>query len=165
MKKYFIAFLVLWMLALPAWAQVTFLGNNGEFQVVPNVSVSGMGQLQSCARSINFNSANTDNAISLLLPAGSSNFYFWRILLANASASITTATIGVYSATGAGGTTLVAQTAITVSTGAASTSNNLQQLYGGSTTESFNFSTIYARVINAQGSAATADVCVLYSPL
>lgn len=124
--------------------------------VNPGVSVA-------CARGVNFNSANTDNQITIFSPTG--NYAIFRILIANASASISTATMGVFSSTGGGGTTIVSTSALTITTSAANTNNNMMPLFNGSFTQSFNFSTVQARVGTAQGSAATADVCVYYIPL
>jgi hypothetical protein len=126
-----------------------------------------VGQLAATITGVNFNSANTDNAINIPLPTGYSNYRITGILISNASASLTTATCGVFSATGGGGTAIVASaTAITISTGSTNTNNNQQVLtFSNSNTEAFNFSTIYFRVQTAEGSAATGTVTVFYQPV
>lgn len=117
---------------------------------------------------VNFNAANTDHAIAITLPGGVSRYRLEGVRISNASASLTTATCGVFSAAGGGGTAIVTGgSAITVSTGAANTANNMQQLTlaVSNTTTSLNFTTLYFRVGTAQGSAATADVTFLLFPL
>jgi hypothetical protein len=110
-------------------------------------------------RGVNFNSANTDNAITITCPT--SNWSLFRIFIANASASISTATLGVFSSTGGGGTAVLANSAITVTSASANTANNMQAISTGSVTQSYNFTTVQARVGTAQGSAATADVILV----
>lgn len=161
---------------LPNW---TITGNIFNFA---NYTVSGAGavaakqltvggstvsKLAVVTRGINFNSANTDTPITIGLPTGVSNYQITQIRIANASASLTTATCGVFTATGAGGTPIVTSgTSITVNTASANTNNNVQNLtVNNATTQAYNLSTIYFRVQNAQGSAATADVLIEFAPL
>lgn len=120
-------------------------------------------------RSVNFNSANTDNALTIILPPGITNYLIPAIYISNASASITTATFGIFSAVSGGGSAIfTAGQAITVSTASANTANNTMVISPatfGSTTQSINFSTLYFRVGTAEGSAATADVVFQILPL
>lgn len=120
------------------------------------------------ASSVNFNSANTDTAITILLPTGYTRFIVNRVIISHASASLTTSTVGVFSATGGGGVALQSLTANTVSTASDATANNAQNIASGVTNVSFvgaslaTPNTIYFRVGTPQGSAATADVTVFY---
>lgn len=118
-------------------------------------------------RGINFNSGNTDNAIPITLPPGVTNYRVVNVQIANASASISTATFGVFSATGGGGTAIMAAgQVITVTSSAANANNNAQTATPATAnTESYNFATLYFRVGTAQGSAATGDVIITISPL
>lgn len=110
---------------------------------------------------VNFNSANTDNAITITLPAGVSRYVVQRVTINNASASISTATMGVFTATGGGGQTIAATQAITVTATTTGTNNNTQSLATtNSTTEAYTDSTLQIRIGAAQGSAATADVII-----
>lgn len=119
---------------------------------------------------VNFNSANTDNAIAVSLPTGYTRYMGTQFKITNASAAITTATFGVFPATGGSGTAIVnAGTAITVSSSADATNNNAQNLNGNNVgSESFTLAgtpTLYFRVGTAQGSPATGDVTVYASPV
>lgn len=113
---------------------------------------------------VNFNSANTDTSIPISLPAGISNYNFNVLIITNANHTLVTATFGVFSASGGGGTALIAGgTAITVSGTTANSANNAQRLAGVNTTD-YNFSTLFFRVGTAEGAAATADVIIGIEP-
>lgn len=119
------------------------------------------------ATGVNFNSTNTDTAISVVLPVGVTNYLVATVRIANASASISTATWGLFSATGGGGTAIEgAGQTISVTTAAANTNNNsMSATPTNAATQSFNFATLYFRVGTAQGSAATGDVMVTIVPI
>jgi uncharacterized membrane protein YphA (DoxX/SURF4 family) len=119
------------------------------------------------AQQINFNSANTDNAIVINLPAGFTRYRITRILITGATASISTATCGVFTAQSAGGTAIVTSaTAITVTQTAGDTNHNMQSLtINNQDTMFFVDGVIYFRVQGAQGSAALANVTVFYEPM
>ncbi len=128
-------------------------------------------RMRYCLTGINFNSATTDNAL-LLSPLPTARFTIGNIRITNASASISTATIGVFTATAAGGATIAADQAITVTASAAGTNNNTMALsLTNSTTEAYaaaSFAvsaTAQIRIGTPQGMAATADVCVETVPL
>ena len=116
---------------------------------------------------VNFNAANSDNAIPITLPTGFTRYRVSNPTISHASQTLTTATCGIFTATGGGGTAVVAGgSAITVSTAAESTVNNHQVLgVANSGLISFNVATLYFRVQTAQGAAATADVSVQINPL
>jgi len=109
---------------------------------------------------VNFNSAATDNAIAIpTLPSGYTRYQVGTVMISNASHSLTTATFGLFTSTGGSGT-VIASTAITVSSSTDGASNNFQST-SGPTTVSFTqagFGTLYFRVINAEGTAATGTV-------
>lgn len=135
------------------------------------VSFSGAspGMLLAKVTGVNFNSANTDNAITISLPSGFTRWRMSSMVISNVSAvPLTTATFGVFTSTGGGGVTIVTGgTATNVTSIAANTAGNGQSLpvvvLGGSTW--MNVSTIYFRVQTAQGSAATGDVTIAYIPV
>lgn len=112
-------------------------------------------------KGINFNSANTDNALTFTLPAGISRYRFNNCNISNASASITTATAGVFSAVSGGGIALANNQALTVSQSVANTNSNTMGLViNNGNTEAYNLTTLYFRIGTAQGTAATADVII-----
>jgi hypothetical protein len=116
---------------------------------------------------INFNAANTDNAIIIPLPPGFSTYLVSALYLSDASGTLTTATCGLFTATGAGGTAIVTTgTAITVSTASANTNNNTQSFtINNAGTQSYNAATLYFRVQTAEGSAQTGNVTLFIIPL
>lgn len=118
-------------------------------------------------RGVNFNSANTDTAATVVLPSGFARYAVASVKIVNASATLTTATVGMFSAAAAGGTPIVASgSAVTVSSAAANTNNNMQTLTpANAATQSFNFASLFFRVQTAEGSAATADVIIEVVPL
>jgi hypothetical protein len=112
-------------------------------------------------KGVNFNSANTDNAVTITLPPGVARYAVASVWLNNASASISTATVSVRTGAGATGATIAAAQAITVTATATDTVNNAQSLtLTNAGTEAYNDLTLYVRVGTAQGSAATADVLI-----
>lgn len=130
----------------------------GNLQSPPG---GAMGLVKYTLRGINFNSATTDNAISLLFPTGAKNYVVDKIYITNASGTLTTATVGVFSAASAGGTTLAADQAITVTSGTANTALNTQALtLSPAATICFNFKQMFIRIGTPQGVAATADVTI-----
>ncbi len=127
----------------------------------------GIGQIYITTRAIDFNSANTDTAIPITLPAGITRYRVGACIINGASASLTTATCGMFSAAAGGGTALVASaTAITVNTASENTATNLQSLtIVGLATTSVTHATLYFRVQTPQGSAATGNVTLLIQPM
>lgn len=125
------------------------------------------GMFSSGVLQVNFNSENTDNPISINLPAGYTRYRIHQILLSGATASLSTATCGVFTATGAGGTAIVTTgTAITVTATQGDTNNNMQSFtINDQNTMALIDTTIFFRVQNAQGSAALGNVTVFYQPL
>lgn len=119
------------------------------------------------AAGVNFNSANTDTSISIILPTGVTRYIFNALRVYNASGTLTTATAGLFSGAGGTGTTVYANQALTVSTSADNTANNTQLLTVTvtTTTTNNNFSTLFFRVGTAQGTATTADVLLTIIPL
>ena len=124
--------------------------------------VCGVSRLIGVVLGANVNQTNTDIPIPLILLPGA-NFVVSKILINNASTSLTTATFGVFSATAAGGVVIV--TAGAVMTGlTAPTSNLSATLAATATTTVLNQTTqanlLYLRVGTAQGAAATVDCYV-----
>lgn len=112
-------------------------------------------------KGMNFNTTNTDNAVTFTLPPGLSRYAVSSVWLCNASASISTATVSVRTGAGATGATICAAQAITVTATATDTVNNAQSLtLTNAATESYNDTTLYVRTGTAQGGAATADVVI-----
>jgi hypothetical protein len=121
--------------------------------------------------SVNFNSANTDTPLTITLPTGFTRFAVNRVYVSHASQTLTTSTIGLFSATGGGGVAIQPLTANTVASASDAAANNIMLTATTATNSSFVASslatpnTIYFRVGTAQGAAATADVTVFYVPL
>lgn len=129
-------------------------------------NISGVGLLKYKLAGVNFNSANTDNALTITLPSGVARYTIYAIEISNASHTLVTATIGLFSATGGGGTTIAANQAVTVSATADNTVNNGQVLTAAvGFTQTINFTSLQVRVGTAEGAAATGDVTVFITPL
>jgi parallel beta-helix repeat protein len=111
------------------------------------------------ATGINFNSANTDTAITITLPSGFTRYIVNNVAISHASGTLTTSTVGLFTATGGGGVAIFTPgTAVTVSTASENTSGNAQSIAGAIL--SINAGTLYFRVQTPQGTAATADVTI-----
>lgn len=119
-------------------------------------------------QTVNFNSANTDTAFNIpALPSGYAHWQLQGATISGASASLTTATFGIFTAAATGGTALVTNpTACTVSTASEDTANNMQQpAIINNSNQSHNQSQVFFRVITPQGSAATAKVALHFKAI
>jgi hypothetical protein len=117
-------------------------------------SKTGLGRF--VYQGVDFNAGNTDTPIKI--STVSNTYRVSSMSITNASQTLTTATIGLF--TGAGGTgTLIADTAVTVATATVGDVNSMQVLTGP-TTINTDATTLYIRVGTPEGAAATADVIV-----
>ena len=110
---------------------------------------------------VNMNSATTDNAIAITLPAGKHTYMVEKCTVWNASHTIVTATASLYSAASAGGVAICADQALTPTSNTADTNLNAQNLTiasAGTTTCFTTATSLYFRVGTAEGAAATANV-------
>lgn len=125
------------------------------------------GKFVSSLVGINFNATNSDNPININLPAGYTRYRIEQIILSGASASLTVATCGVFTAMGAGGTAIVSSgSSITVSQTVTDTINNMQSFtIQNQNTMFYNDPVLYFRVQTPVGSAALGNVSVFYQPL
>lgn len=98
------------------------------------------------------NSAATDTAFTI----SSSRYRIDRIVVENASTNLTTATGGVFTAAGGGGTTIAADQALSALTASTKFDDLTLQAIAG--TDVFTAATLYSRCGTAQGSAATVDL-------
>ena len=141
----------------------TILTNGGSSATQATWSVPS--RLRFCSVGVNFNAGTTDTALSIS-PLPTTRYTIGNVRIGNASASISTATVGVFTAAGGGGQTIAANQAITVTATATDTVNNTMALtLTNGNTMAYNDATVQVRVGTAQGSAATADVCVEVLPL
>ena len=126
-----------------------------------------LGKLASGITGINFNSANTDNPIPILLPTGYTRYRVEQIIVSGATASLTSATCGVFTASGAGGVAVVTSTtALTISSTSADTNNNAQSLsINDQNTMVLSDGALFFRVQSAEGVSAQANVMIFYQPL
>ena len=105
---------------------------------------------------VNFNSANTDNAITIpTIPNSAYNIA--SVGIYGCTGAITSATFGMYSATGAGGLNVISTTTGTITASTVNTAANYQGV-GPPAAFWLNYSTLYFRTIAAQGSAVTCKV-------
>lgn len=144
-------------------------GGTGVTTAAAEQARLSLGIMVAVVTGVNFNSANTDNAISVPLPTGYTRFSILRLNISHASGSLTTSTFGLFSTTGGGGLAIIpAGTANTVSTAADATANNGMTnapTANGATMIGASLptpNTIYFRVGTAQGSAQTGDIELYY---
>jgi len=136
-------------------------GGVSPAQAWPAVMIGGW------ADNVNFNSANTDTPIAITLPAGVVNYKVNGVTIANASASLTGSTAGLFTApNGTGIPIMSAGSAISVSSALANTNGNVQFLgINNPNTQAYNLPILYFRVGVASGSIATASVIIYIWPL
>jgi hypothetical protein len=129
----------------------------GLFGISSNLFIKG---------SVNFNAGNTDTAFTVPIPTGFIRYQVIAIIISGASGTLTTATCGVFTATGGGGVAIVtAASGITVSTAAENTLNNSQGLVvNNAAAQSYTANPLYFRVATAQGVAATGIVTIVVRP-
>jgi hypothetical protein len=144
-------------------------GGTGVTTTAAEQARMSIGMMRVSITGVNFNSANTDNVIVLQMPSDSTRFSIYRALIYHASGTLTTSTVGLYTASSAGGLALIpAATAVTVSTAADATANNGQSITGanfGTTVVAASMATpntIYFRIQTPQGAAQTADILIDY---
>lgn len=118
-------------------------------KVLPRYGVIGS------AGSVDHNVATTDNAITM----EATRYRIDKVIVENASISLTTATAGVFTAAGGGGTTIAADQALSALT--ASTKYDDLTLQAVTGTDVFTSGTLYYRIGTPQGAAATANVWIV----
>jgi hypothetical protein len=109
---------------------------------------------------ININSAGSDNALTL--PAGVAKWRPTKLTITDASTSLaaSAATIGLFTSTGGGGTTLVTAALLTSLTGATVCFD--MTLLGAASANYLTGQTVYLRNVLAHGSAATVRALLYY---
>jgi hypothetical protein len=103
---------------------------------------------------VDLNAGGTDSTIAM----DSARYRIDKIILDNATANITTATAGVFTAGGGGGTTVVTSAALAALT--ATTKFMDMTLAGGVTSDVLTDATLYFRVGTPQGGAALVNVWI-----
>jgi hypothetical protein len=112
-------------------------------------------------RGVSFAAGGVDILLSISLPAGIPSYSFSNVRLANATAPLTTGSIGLYTGSAAGGTAIVSSTALNITSIAGNTVGNLQTFaINSSTTQTYNFTTVYLHITGGTGSASAADLIV-----
>lgn len=146
---------------LAAWA------TDGVIEDAGVTFTNTYGMFQSTILQVNFNSTNTDNPIPINLPVGYTKYRVHQIVISGATASLSTATCGVFTQQGAAGLGVVGTgTAITVTATAGDTNNNMQSLtIVNQNTLALIDTTLYFRVQTPEGGAALGNISVFYQPL
>lgn len=121
------------------------------------------------SQTVNFNVANTDTAFTIpALPTGYTRYVVSSVRISGSTGSLSTATAGLFTATGGGGSAIVTGgSAISITNGTDGTVQNAMAMgVANANIQSFTatgFPTLYFRVANAQGVAATATVTLTLS--
>lgn len=111
---------------------------------------------------VNFNAANTDNAITIVLPTGYTRYRASALIISHPSVNIGTATYCLFSAPAGGGNALIANPTTAVLTATAENTSGNSQFVATTFNGHLNVGTLYFRTLTAQGVAATADVTLTY---
>lgn len=122
--------------------------------VTGQVIGTGMEQLIGTKLSANFN-VTTDQAIPITR-IGSQKYLITKIVVTNASISLTTAAGGFYQTTSKGGTAIVANSQAYSALSASTTALNVTLAIN----RTYTLDNIYFALTTAQGAAATADIYV-----
>lgn len=121
------------------------------------------------ATAVDLNSANSDRTIAIALPAGVTNYMIQAVVVKNngTTASLTTATAGLFSSAAGAGLALAANQALSaIAAKDVNTDANALALtitVGARTW--LDDTSLFFRVGTAQGAAATADVYVYARPM
>ena len=118
------------------------------------VTGTGIEQIIGTKLSANMN-VTTDQAIPITR-IGSQKYLITKIVVTNASISLTTAAGGIYQTTSKGGTAIVANSQAYSALSATTTALNLTLAIN----RTYTLDNIYLSLTTAQGAAATADVYV-----
>jgi hypothetical protein len=132
--------------------------------------IIGMNSITVILPNVDFNSANTDNIIPITLPTGYTRYLPSVARIVGASASLSTATIGIFDQAGGAGTQVSASgTVITVTSTSDNTPNNAMVIQPITPTVQTRtvatYPNLYFRVQTPQGSPATATVTYTFVPV
>ena len=109
-------------------------------------------RLLASAQGVNLNSVADTPAVVV---SDSGNYSVQTVIVTNASTSLTTAQLAVYTGPGASGTAIKSAAALTGNTTAAKVN-----LLSATSTDAVSGTPLYIRCTTAQGAAATADVFI-----
>jgi hypothetical protein len=138
---------------------ITALTNAALAALVPQ------GKIAITETAVNVN-ATGDTMFAISLPSGFTRYKVSELHVSNASLSLTTAQIGLYTGTLQGGVNIVAQTLTGITQTATDTNlNAYSATIVDSGTRSYNDANLYLNVGTAQGAAATADFTLIITPL
>jgi hypothetical protein len=124
-----------------------------------------IGELSFPTTGVNLN-ATSDTPVAITLPAGFTRYHIVDVKVSNASISLTTAQIGLYTAASQGGVNIVAQTTTGIPNNTNATNlNSYSATVVDSGTRAYNNATLYINVGTPQGAAASADITIVIKPL
>lgn len=126
----------------------------GDLSVTGTVFGTGTEQLLGSLIGANFN-VTTDQAIPITR-IGSQKYLITKIVVTNASTSLTNADGGIYTATSKGGTAIVAAAQVYTALTSATVALNLTLAVNNT----YTLDNIYFSLTGTQGGAATADIYV-----
>lgn len=132
------------------------------------VDAAPLGVIRTTPVTVDFHVGNNDTPIVLPpLPVGFTRYRVQLALLSGASADLSAATCGLFTAATGGGTAIVpAASAITVTSPAEDTNNNMQSFTVNNTgTQSHNQTTLYFRVGTGLVGAGTGKVVLAINPV
>ena len=129
------------------------------------IATSTPGRIYLTATSVNLNSVG-DTTVPIVLPSGMTRFKVAEMHVSHASLSLTTVTVGLYTAANAGGVAIVTPATTGITSTTTDTSPNAASMTViNLNTTSYNDASLYIHVAIAQGAAATGDVTIVLIPL
>jgi hypothetical protein len=118
-------------------------------------------RIEIVTRGVSFQTGGIDVLLSISVPFGIPSYTFTAVRLANATAPLTTGSIGLYTGSAAGGTAIVSSTALNITSISGNTNGNQQTFTpNNNTTQTFNLTAVYLHITGGIGSAATADIII-----
>lgn len=150
-----------------ALSEITISGGsegNGLYHGAGNIPTEGPapGFVYLPVKGVNLNSTG-DTQVTVLSPPGITTFLVNSVVILNGSiATITTAKFGLYTAASQGGTTIITQTALALTSNTPGAAGGAQSIGAtNANTAFYTSSSLFLNIGTSQGAAATADFLII----
>ncbi len=118
------------------------------------------------AKTINFAASASDIAtFAIILPTGVNLYRVASMRVYGAAGNMNTPTISLFTAAGGTGTSVIASTAITITTSIPNNANSAQVIVpGGANTVQFNATQLFLHITSSTATSTTANVALQIDP-